>query len=113
MDELGIAVGRKAKFLLKERGKTVKDLAAYAGMTDVNVYDIFNGKNSLRGEFLVTLATFLGVSSDALLGLVDLRVGDLTFHRKGEVEQPNQELRDLIHEETALLFEQWKKEHGA
>ncbi len=57
--------------LLVEKNITQKELAMNCGLSTQCVSALITGRNNPTGSTVITLAQFLGVSADYLLGLID------------------------------------------
>lgn len=61
--------------LLKEQGKTQKDLTDYLGISKNTFTDWKGGRVKSYNKFLPQIADYLGVSVDYLLGKTELKKG--------------------------------------
>lgn len=74
----------KISDLLKEKGKTQKDLTDYLGLTKNTFTNWKGGNNTSYKKYLPEIAEFLGVSVDYLLGKSDTIVKQSVFSFEGE-----------------------------
>ena len=63
------SIGERVMVMRRRRGLTQQELASKAQMSKTALNRLENGLQSVYAERLATLARFLGVSSDYLLGL--------------------------------------------
>lgn len=63
--------GERLKELREEKGLSAKSLGKNIGVSDAAILNWENNINDIKGEYLVELAKFFGVSTDYLLGLED------------------------------------------
>ncbi len=63
--------GQRVKSELKETGKKQKDLCEHLNVNKSTLSEWLNNKNEPSMEYIVKIATYLGVSTDYLLGLED------------------------------------------
>ena len=61
----------RLKELRAESKLSAKELGKKIGVSDAAVINWENNVNDIKGEYIVRLAEFFGVSSDYLLGLED------------------------------------------
>lgn len=61
--------GMRVKQELKEQGKLQKDLCEYLKVNKSTLSEWLNDNNEPSMQYIVEIATFLGVSTDYLLGL--------------------------------------------
>jgi transcriptional regulator with XRE-family HTH domain len=61
--------GIRVKQELKEQGKLQKDLCEYLKVNKSTLSEWLNDNNEPSMQYIVEIATFLGVSTDYLLGL--------------------------------------------
>ena len=61
--------GIRVKQELKEQGKLQKDLCEYLKVNKSTLSEWLNDNNEPSMQYIVGIATFLGVSTDYLLGL--------------------------------------------
>ena len=61
-------IGTQIEHLLLDRGRSVKDLAAFLGMSTANLYAILRGDQGIRVESLAKVAEFLDTTTDKLIG---------------------------------------------
>ena len=61
----------RLKELRKDKGLSTEALGKIIGVSDTAVCNWENNKHDVRGEQLIKLADYFGVSSDYLLGLED------------------------------------------
>ena len=74
----------KISDLLKEKGKTQKDLTDYLGLTKNTFTNWKGGNNTSYKKYLPEIAEFLGVSVDYLLGKSDTIIKQSVFSFEGE-----------------------------
>ena len=63
--------GERLRELREERGLSAKTLGKSIGVSDAAVLNWENDINDIKGEYIVRLAKFFGMSTDYLLGLED------------------------------------------
>ncbi len=63
--------GQRVKSELKETGKKQKDLCEHLNVNKSTLSEWLNNNNEPSMEYIVKIATYLGVSTDYLLGLED------------------------------------------
>lgn len=63
--------GEKLRALRTEAKLSAKQLANYIQVSDAAIINWENNVNDIKGEYLVRIAQFFGVSTDYLLGLED------------------------------------------
>ena len=63
------ATGARIASLLREKGITQRELADRIGATEGAVSKYVNGEREPRAEMLANIATVLGTTSEALLGM--------------------------------------------
>lgn len=63
--------GDRLRELRKEYQLSASKLGLEIGVSDVAIINWENNVNDIKGEYLVKLAKFFGVSTDYLLGLED------------------------------------------
>jgi len=63
--------GERLRELRNEKGLSCVALGQKIGVRDSTIVQWENNKHDIKGEYLVKLAKFFGVSVDYLLGLVD------------------------------------------
>lgn len=73
--------GDRLKILREGRGLTQSDLADELEISEPQIWRYENGESKPRGDVVIKLATFFGVSSDYLLGLTD----DPGMHIQGDL----------------------------
>lgn len=66
-----IIFGNRLRELRLQSGMSAKKLGDEIGVSDVAILNWENNVNDIKGEYLVRMAKFFGVSSDYLLGLED------------------------------------------
>lgn len=63
--------GERLRALRTESKLSAKQLANFIQVSDAAIINWENNVNDIKGEYLVKLAQFFGVSTDYLLGLED------------------------------------------
>ena len=63
--------GIRLRQLRLEANLSAKKLAQQIGVSDAAIINWENNVNDIKGEYLIKLAKFFGVSTDYLLGLED------------------------------------------
>lgn len=63
--------GERLRSLRSDIKISAKELGNAIGVSDVAIINWENNVNDIKGEYLVRLARFFGVSTDYLLGLED------------------------------------------
>ncbi len=63
--------GERLRVLRTESKLSAKQLASFIQVSDAAIINWENNVNDIKGEYLVKLAQFFGVSTDYLLGLED------------------------------------------
>lgn len=63
--------GQRVKAELKATGKKQKDLCEYLNVNKSTLSEWLNDNNEPSMQYIVKIATYLGVSTDYLLGLED------------------------------------------
>lgn len=63
--------GDRLRQLRKDVNLSAKELGKIIGVSDVAIINWENNSNDVKGEYIVKLAKYFGVSSDYLLGLED------------------------------------------
>lgn len=63
--------GDRLRQLRKDVNLSAKELGKIIGVSDVAIINWENDVNDIKGEYIVKLAKYFGVSSDYLLGLED------------------------------------------
>ena len=61
----------RLKALRKESGLSAKSLSQKIGVSDASIINWENNVYDIKGEYIIRLAKFFGVSADYLLGLED------------------------------------------
>ena len=61
--------GERLRALRTEKGLSAKALGKLVGVSDASIINWENNVNDIKGEYLVKLAQFFGVTTDYLLGL--------------------------------------------
>jgi transcriptional regulator with XRE-family HTH domain len=61
-------IGDRIRKLLKARGKTIKELADYLGITTTAIYYLLNGATALSFERALQICQFLDISLEELAG---------------------------------------------
>lgn len=65
------AFGEKLRQLRTESKLSAKQLAKIIQVSDAAIINCENNVNDIKGEYLIRLAKYFGVSTDYLLGLED------------------------------------------
>ena len=63
--------GQRLRMLRSEENISAKTLGKAIGVSDVAIINWENNVNDIKGEYLIRLAKYFGVSTDYLLGLED------------------------------------------
>ena len=63
--------GQRLRMLRSEANISAKTLGKAIGVSDVAIINWENNVNDIKGEYLIRLAKYFGVSTDYLLGLED------------------------------------------
>lgn len=63
--------GDRLRQLRKDVNLSAKELGKIIGVSDVAIINWENDVNDIKGEYIVKLAKYFGISSDYLLGLED------------------------------------------
>jgi transcriptional regulator with XRE-family HTH domain len=95
-------IGDRIRKLLKARGKTIKELADYLGITTTAIYYLLNGATALSFERALQICQFLGIS------LEELAEEDKILARN----PGGKPLIDLIREEVDRVIEERLKLEG-
>ena len=95
-------IGDRIRKLLKARGKTIKELADYLGITTTAIYYLLNGATALSFERALQICQFLGI------GLEELAEEDKILARN----PGGKPLIDLIREEVDRVIEERLKLEG-
>lgn len=64
-----IAIGKKLRFYRTLAGKSQEEVGEYLGITFQQIQKYERGMNAIRGAKIISLASYFGVSTDALLGV--------------------------------------------
>lgn len=93
-------IGERIKSLLRQKGKSVAELADYLNLHRATVYGILNGTISLSLERALQIAEFLGVE------ISDLVYGPQTVFMRNS----DQRMIELIRQEVDRIIEERLKE---
>ena len=63
--------GKRLRMLRQEAKLSAKTLGELIGVSDAAIINWENNVNDIKGEYIIKLAKYFGVSSDYLLGLED------------------------------------------
>ena len=61
--------GERLRCLRTEKKFSAKQLAEHIGVSDAAIINWENNVNDIKGEYLIEIAKFFGVTTDYLLGL--------------------------------------------
>lgn len=80
----------RIKSLLKEQGKTQKELTDYIGIEKSVFSDWKKGKSKSYKKYIAEIAEFFGVSTDSLLGIRERKPIKVKIRRKTNHERTYQ-----------------------
>ncbi|HSS99933.1 MAG TPA: helix-turn-helix transcriptional regulator [Terriglobales bacterium] len=99
--------GDRLKALRESRDLTQSELAIELEISEPQIWRYENGESKPRGDVVVKLATFFGVSADYLFGLTD----DPGMHVEGDLSQDERAAHSCL--ETRTTFRGDKDNHRA